>query len=30
MSEPVPPQPLNAQTLAYWVGRVEGPSYDRV
>jgi mannitol 2-dehydrogenase len=29
MSEPVPPQPLNAQTLAYWVGRVEGPSYDR-
>ncbi|MGD0603996.1 MAG: mannitol dehydrogenase family protein [Streptosporangiaceae bacterium] len=29
MSEPVPPQPLNAQTLPYWAGRVEGPSYDR-
>jgi mannitol 2-dehydrogenase len=29
MSELVPPQPLNAQTLAYWTDRVEGPSYDR-
>jgi mannitol 2-dehydrogenase len=29
MSEPVPPQPLNAQTLAYWSARVEAPSYDR-
>jgi mannitol 2-dehydrogenase len=29
MSEFVPPQPLNAQTLAYWTERVEAPSYDR-
>ena len=29
MSELVPPQPLNAQTLAYWSDRVEAPSYDR-
>jgi mannitol 2-dehydrogenase len=29
MSEPVSPQPLNAQTLAYWRARVEAPSYDR-
>src|ERR1035438_2581410 len=28
MSELVP-QPLNAQTLAYWTDQVEGPSYDR-
>jgi mannitol 2-dehydrogenase len=28
MSELVP-QPLNAQTLAYWTNQVEGPSYDR-
>ncbi|MDQ2815424.1 MAG: mannitol dehydrogenase family protein [Actinomycetota bacterium] len=29
MSEPVPPQPLNAQTLGYWSTRVQTPSYDR-
>ncbi len=29
MSEAAPPQPLNAQTLAYWTDRVAAPSYDR-
>jgi mannitol 2-dehydrogenase len=29
MSDPVPPQPLNAQTLAYWSDRLPAPAYDR-
>jgi mannitol 2-dehydrogenase len=29
MSDPVPPQPLNAQTLAYWSDRLPTPAYDR-
>ena len=29
MPDPVPPQPLNAQTLAYWSDRLPAPAYDR-
>jgi len=29
MSNPVPPQPLNAQTLAYWRHLLPVPAYDR-
>src|SRR5260370_7760319 len=29
MSGPVPPQPLNARTLAYWADRLPAPAYDR-
>ena len=29
MPDPVPPQPLNARTLAYWSGRLPAPAYDR-
>jgi len=29
MSDPVPPQPLNARTLAYWSGRLPIPAYQR-
>jgi hypothetical protein len=29
MSDPVPPQPLNARTLTYWRDRLPVPAYDR-
>jgi mannitol 2-dehydrogenase len=29
MTDPVPPRPLNARTLAYWRGRLPAPAYDR-
>jgi len=29
MSDRVPPQPLNARTLAYWRGRLPAPAYER-
>ena len=29
MPDPVPPQPLNVRTLAYWSGRLPAPAYDR-
>jgi mannitol 2-dehydrogenase len=29
MSDPVPPRPLNARTLAYWSDRLPVPTYDR-
>src|SRR5260370_34157874 len=29
MSDPVPPQPLNGQTRAYWRDRLPVPAYDR-